>query len=194
MNDVVPLLLLLAFGSSHRQPTAARSSPRWPSAASPPPMPSLPGPSADSGTPLSDLAAAASAPQPSAATAAPPSDKVRMPPPDKLTAAALKRAAKAKAVTTAKRAAAKKGKTIFQRIVKAGPPVPTQQDVSVSNLQSVLVRRGYKSIKKDGLYGPKTELAWKALANGNKLSPMISRVGPKVARVAKDTYTTLSIP
>jgi hypothetical protein len=168
MNNLTPLLLLWMISRK------GIHAPLWPSAASPPPMPGLPPmPSAETGTPLSELAQPRATPK---SKAAPPRDKkIRLPPMDKVTASVLR----------------KKG---VIPSLKMGPPPPAQVDVNVSSIQSALVRNGYKSIKRDGLYGPKTALAWQALAHGKALSPMIARVSAHRARVARDTYTKLSIP
>lgn len=63
----------------------------------------------------------------------------------------------------------------------------------VSDIQAIINRRG-GSLKKDGLYGPKTAAAWSALARQLDLPPDISRGGPKVARVVMHTYEVLSVP
>jgi peptidoglycan hydrolase-like protein with peptidoglycan-binding domain len=100
--------------------------------------------------------------------------------------------AKAKAVSKAK----SKGKKLLKGVLHApavGPPAPAQESVSVASLQTALVKRGY-NVARDGLYGPKTAAAWKSAANANHLSPMISRVGPKTARVANHTFDVLSVP
>jgi peptidoglycan hydrolase-like protein with peptidoglycan-binding domain len=100
------------------------------------------------------------------------------------------------AATKAKAAATKKGKRLLKGILHApsvGPPAPAQENVSVATLQSALIRRGAK-LTRDGLYGPKTAAAWKAAANSRHVSPMISRVGPKTARVAVQTFDVLSVP
>jgi hypothetical protein len=183
MSDLAPLLLLWAIGKRG-------SGPRWPSAASPPPsmpMPPMPpGPTAETATPLSDLAQPRIPPAPSKAAPARDkrviTDKFRSMVPD--------------AIPKAKRRympmPLMPGATVVTP--PAGPPIPTQMDVSVADLQKVLQRKGYKSIKKDGLYGPKTALAWQALARGRRLSPMIERLGPRIARVTQDTFLVLSTP
>jgi peptidoglycan hydrolase-like protein with peptidoglycan-binding domain len=107
--------------------------------------------------------------------------------------------AKRKAATAAKRAAkgaakgAKKKLKGFLHAPAVGPPAPAQTNVAVADLQSALIKRGAK-LSRDGMYGPKTAAAWKALANQKHLSPMISRVGPKIARVATNTFDVLSVP
>jgi hypothetical protein len=180
MTGLTTLILLWLIGDKRS------GAPLWPTAASPPPAapmaPLPPPPSGDTGTPLADLAQPQPAPTPSAA--APPSDKkgkVKISIPKPLT--------KLQALRKAKKTPG----SIVRRVMKAGPPAPSQTSVSVSSLQAILARKGYP-IKKDGLYGPKTASAWQSLADKSALNPMIARVGPKVARVTKDTYTKLSIP
>lgn len=190
MIDIAPLLLLWAFGKR-----SAVNVPAWPTAASPPPpppLPPLPHGAAPPGvetwnafTGVPDPAAPAQHPAESPAT--PLSEMLHQA--DKLTAA---HAAAKKAVSKAKSAP----KRLFKGILHApavGPPAPAQENVSVASLQSALVKRGY-NVARDGLYGPKTAAAWKSAANANHLSPMISRVGPKTARVANHTYDVLSVP
>lgn len=172
MTDLAPLLLLWAIGKR-----GGPSTPRWPSAASPPPslpMPPLPH-GAETSTPLADLAQ----PQPQPRSPAkPPSDrKVKKP---------LTRA-------QAVRRALKKPNTIVQRVMKMGPPAPEQMNAQVSDIQKMLNKQGAK-LKHDGLYGPKTVAAYTAWADRKKQSRMITRVNPRTVRVAKDAMLLLSLP
>lgn len=173
--DLLPLILLWAASKQ----CAAPSSPAWPSTIDPPPPPPLPKPpatpatpaNAETGTPLSDLA------QPAQDLAA----KVRS------EAERVVRKNLGLKKPKAKPAAARSTPAFLDY-------APPSYDVSVADLQKVLIRRGYKAIKKDGLYGPKTELAWKALATGKRLPAAIVRLAPKIARVNKETFAALSIP
>jgi hypothetical protein len=190
MSDLVPLILLWAIGTNKRGGSGTMP-PMWPSAASPPPPPPLPLPSSaapESDTPVSDLLKQAlNVDTPAAAKKAEKAiRRAGKPLRDKLNPKPKKKASLLSRVTSSASSA------------RATPAfldyAPPNSDVSVSDVQKVLIRRGYTSIKKDGLYGPKTELAWKTLANGMKLSPAIVRRSPKIARVNQETFTALSIP
>lgn len=177
--DWTPLFLLWAFG---KQCAPSSSSPAWPNTSSPPPPPPLPQPpltpsstpvppSAETGTPLADLA------EPAQDFAS----KVR---------SEAERVVR-KNLGLKKKPKPKPAANALPAFLDYAPP---SYDVSVADLQKVLIRRGYKAIKKDGLYGPKTELAWKALATGKRLPAAIVRLAPKIARVNKETFATLSAP
>lgn len=102
---------------------------------------------------------------------------------------------KPKAKAKAKAKPAVKAMSMLPDFLNWAPKGATKNEsmnVSVADVQKVLINNGYKSIKRDGLYGPKTALAWQTLAKGRKLAPTIARVGPKIARVTSDTYNTLS--
>jgi hypothetical protein len=185
MIDLAPLLLLWAIGS--KRSTAA---PEWPTSVSPPPPFPLPPPlplPTHGAEPPGMPAAAPAGQHPAESPSTPLSELLQQQ--DTLKSA---RAAASKAVSKAK----SKGTKLLKGILHApavGPPAPAQESVSVASLQSALVKRGY-NVARDGLYGPKTAAAWKSAANANHLSPMISRVGPKTARVANHTYDVLSVP
>jgi hypothetical protein len=191
--DLAPLLLLWAIGSKR---SSSVDVPRWPTAVSPPPpppLPPLPPPqgAAPPGVPtwnaFTGVPDPASAQHPAESPAAPLSELLHQA--DVLHAA---HAAASKAVSKAKAAP----KRLLKGILHApavGPPAPAQENVSVADLQKILIRRGAK-LAKDGLYGPKTAAAWKAAASAKHLSPMITRVGPKIARVANATFDALSVP
>jgi hypothetical protein len=179
MNDLAPLLLLWALGQ--KKGSSPASPPPWPSTASPPPPPP---------------------PPPMLPSAAPPTDAA--PASDALDAASR---VSAKVRSEAERVV-RKNLGLKPKPKKPKRPssasstrtpafldyAPPDRDVSVADVQNVLLRRGYKSIEKNGVYGPKTELAWKALAQGKRLSPAIVRRSPKIARVNQETFTALSIP
>lgn len=211
MSDAIPLLLLLLCMSSKRSPNGS-SSPLWPSAASPPPLPPMPGvvpamPSADTGTPLPDVPEAAAPPPPGGAQ---PADTVTTPTQalhkmidarNDLYTAVSRKVRKKKPLPPVLSPKTKVSKYLGLPVMPgakfatppAGPPPPPQMNVSVADVQSALLKRGV-TIRKDGIYGPRTETAWYELAQRRKLSPMINRVTSKIARVARDTYLTLSGP
>jgi hypothetical protein len=189
MIDLAPLLLLWAIGNKRSSPNV----PAWPTAASPPPMPPLPTPqgAAPPGVQMWDAytgkPTTSAAQHPAESPAAPLSELLKQA--DALNAA---HSAASKVVSKAKRAPQRLLKGILHAPA-VGPPAPAQENVSVADLQSALIRRGYR-VAKDGLFGPKTAAAWKSAANANHLSPIVTRVGPKIARVATHTFDVLSVP
>lgn len=198
MIDLVPLFLLLAMS---RKCSPATSSPAWPSAAAPPPPPPLPPmPSAD---PPSDTSAAPGDVQQKLDKFVKARNELYKTTADKVKNAARdlfspKVKPKAKPASSPRMRARASSSSARATSSTSSPAflnyAPPNYRVSVADVQKVLIRRGYSGIKKDGLYGPKTELAWKTLANGKGLSPAIARVGPKIATVNQETFTTLSIP
>lgn len=163
MNDLVPLLLLWALGN--RCPTP--SSPGWPSVIDPPPPPPLPRPPS---MPDDATSSATEAPEP-AKPSWPGFIDYKPPKP-----------------------AAPKPKTLNQFLranTWLGKKLDALMDTSVANLQTTLIKRGYK-VKKDGIYGPETEAAWQVAATKAKLSPIITKRGTKIARVSKLTWSGLN--
>jgi peptidoglycan hydrolase-like protein with peptidoglycan-binding domain len=67
------------------------------------------------------------------------------------------------------------------------------RSASVLRLQTILSQRGAK-VARDGLYGPQTASAWKQVATRKGLPAIITRVGPKTASVATNTYDALAVP
>lgn len=195
--NLLPLLALWAW--NRRQGGGSGTGlkpPPWPTTSSPPPVPAFaPGPAAtahapahnaETATPLATLHAHSEAP---AATPAHPSDAIpkhtRTP---------------TKAVTQAAHTAAKKAAhSALQKAVAKVPSIPhptsgaSLKAVTVADLQAILINRGQK-LTHDGLYGPKTASAWSALAKQKGLPTSITRVGPKIARVAAQTYDALAVP
>jgi outer membrane biosynthesis protein TonB len=173
MTGLVPLLLMWLWSKRSSSPVR---SPIWPTAASPPPAPPVPAfrpqppppaPTAESGTPLTDLHQTPPVPPPA---------EIDRPTPQPKPKAKPKRAPAAAA----------------RRAVRLVPGAP-QKTVTVRDLQTVLNARGAK-LTRDGLYGPKTASAWSSLAKRKGLPPTISRVSPKIARVVMHTYDALSVP
>jgi len=186
MSDLVPLLLLWLASKARG---GGSSRPNWPSAASPPPPP----------PPSSPLPPAAPG------AAAPPSDQPNIPGAFSDTIKArdafygeVKKAAKQGKLIDQTRRIAREEKQL-KPIVVPGKTTPAflrfnpQMDVSVADLQKVVIRHGGK-IRKDGLYGPLTAAAWQALASKRGLQPNIERLSSKIARVATKTFTTLNSP
>jgi peptidoglycan hydrolase-like protein with peptidoglycan-binding domain len=97
----------------------------------------------------------------------------------------LKAAAKRKAASAVTSALAR-----FNPFGGGSTPTTT---ATVSTLQKILTDRGVR-VARDGLYGPKTAGAWKALAQSKGLPTTISREGPKVAKVATQAIETLAVP
>lgn len=175
MTGLIPLLMIWLWSRGGGVLSPPRSShtpaaPAWPTAASPPPMPPA-------------LPAFASQPPPApvhatADTGTPLSDLHKTPPkiarPDKNSPAA--RSVRAPRVSMPARTAA-----------------VAQRSATVSDIQAILNKRGAK-LPRDGLYGPRTASAWSSLAQSKGLPGSIARVGPKVARVAMQTYDALSVP
>jgi hypothetical protein len=157
--------------------------PSWPTPKSPPPMPAFqPAPPAP--PPASADPSGSSTPLAALHTA-----------PPKLSPASLVEPAKQKAMAAAKSAAKKQASSLLQRGLsfgfgKSAPNVPTSTAL-VSQLQSILNRRGAK-LAQDGLYGPKTATAWGDAARAQNLPTLISREGPKIAKVATQTFEALS--
>lgn len=183
MMDVAPLLLLLAISKR----SSSADAPAWPTSASPPPMPPMPPPppslsplpsattphaDANSGAPLSELLKQADVVHHAAQTA------------KKAVAKAIPKKLSAKSL------AASMPGAIF---IAPNSGKVTLFNVSVADLQTALIKRGVK-LTKDGLYGPKTAAAWQAAAKQKRLPTAIARVGPKIARVAKQTFQVLSVP
>jgi hypothetical protein len=180
MSALLPLILLwLSTRRTAPPPSAAAprkaAPPRWPTPASPPPMPafqSAPTPSADpshSSTPLADL---------------------HNNPPSLAPASNAEPAAiKAKAIAAFK----KKSTSLLQQRLASSPFGSSATTVPVASLQRILIKRGVK-LAPDGLYGPRTAQAWAKLATSRLLPPTISRVGPKSARVVTRTFDSLSVP
>lgn len=179
MTALLPLIML--WLATRTAPAAApqarrKTAPRWPTPASPPPMPAFqaapkPKPSADpsgSSTPLADLHNAP--PKLAPASTAEPA------------------AVKAKAIAAFK----KKSTSLLQQRLSS-PFGSSATTVPVASLQQILIKRGVK-IAPDGLYGPRTAAAWAKLATSRLLPPTITRVGPKSAKVVARTYDTLSVP
>lgn len=73
------------------------------------------------------------------------------------------------------------------------PATTANQAVPVKDVQALLVRLGEPSTKDmtDGLWGKKTEAAWKKRAQGQKLDPAITRLGPQTANVVTATLERL---
>lgn len=189
MDALVPLVLLWALsnrrddggrGGGNR---AAPSQPNWPTTRSPPPpmpafTPFVPEPAAAPATPLATLhQKAMNAPKPRAA--AKPDSPVTQ--------------AKRAAAAAAKRAASSFAKGFSLRDVMPSVRSTVTVNKSVSDVQAVVNTHG-GTLRRDGLYGPKTASAWAALAKRNGLPPDIKRVGPKVASVAIHTYDALAVP
>lgn len=177
MIDLLPLALMWMWSQRDRAPSAVPhvpAPPRWPTASSPPPpIPAFtpnapPAPTANTGTPLAELHAQPPAPAPARAA---PKPKPK-PKPSGLPAAVL-RAAKGHVKLP-----------LFGQLTK---------NATVSDIQAIVNTHG-GALKRDGLYGPKTAAAWTALAKGKGLPNQISRVGPKVAKVAIQTFEQLSMP
>lgn len=190
MSEIVPLFLLWLF-SQRGGGARAPSVPQWPTAASPPPpLPAFTphaaatANTADTGTPLSQLHQTPPTPAhaSSTATTAPKPKPKSAPPPS-----AARRAASA--ASRAVHAATTKLPGL-PSLHASSPPLKA---ADVLSLQRIINSRGGK-LKPDGLYGPKTASAWSALAKQMGLPTTISRVGPKVARVAIQTFDTLSVP
>lgn len=202
MSDAVLPLLLLMFlgrrnGGSTQQPIPA---PVWPTPVSPPPMPAFapqPSATADTATPLTALHHEALAEPAPTAPAPKPAAKRTTPAQAARAAASHARAAATHAATsTAKRAAQRatkglKGLVHFPSTKKA--PRVDMKTAPVADLQAIMIARGAK-LSHDGLWGPKTAGAWQTLAMSKGLPADIARVGPKIAKVATQTYDALAVP
>jgi hypothetical protein len=189
MMDPISTVLLLWLASQRRpsggMPPTHKGAPRWPSTASPPPMPAFaarktpppPPPSADHGntsTPLAELHATPEAPPP---------------------ASAIEHAKQAATNAIRKKTQAlirKQALSINPFGKKKAAAAPTSTAL-VANLQAILSNHGVR-VARDGLYGPKTASAWASLAKRKGLAPAISREGPKIAKVVTQTFEQLSTP
>lgn len=70
---------------------------------------------------------------------------------------------------------------------------PALGAVSVLNVQKLINKLGARpALKQDGLFGPKTVGAWRALSNQRGLDPTIVRIGPKTVDVSPQTYARLN--
>lgn len=193
MTQLIPLLLLWAWGSRNAAqaapaPAPARA-PKWPTTSSPPPMPAFQGkptptpppPSADpsgSSTPLAVLQRSAPAPKPITESKGPtPASQVDN----------AKRAATA-AIKKHTTSLLRKKAASFNLFGKSSTPTSS---ALVSDLQGILAKHGVK-VARDGLYGPRTAAAWSSLAKKKGLPSQISRGGPKIANVATQTFERLS--
>lgn len=182
MTGLVPLLMMWLWSQrSGVQSNVPRppSPPSWPTRSSPPPpIPAFTpnttpaAPSANTGTPLHELHAAPPEPAPA-----------HVPP-------KLPRRPKPKPVSAAVQRARRLPKLPGFGVSLATTPAKV---ASVSDLQSIVNRHGGQ-LKRDGLYGPKTASAWSALARKRGLPSVISRTGPKTAKVSAQTFDQLSMP
>lgn len=191
MDALLPLVLLWAFanrrdeggGGSH---ATAPSQPAWPTTRSPPPpmpafTPFVPEPAANA-TPLATLhQKALNAPKP------------RSKPKPSSPLDTAKRAATSAAKKAASSAfhSASKGFSLSDLLPSSKGTATLNK--SVADIQAVLNTHG-STLRRDGLYGPKTASAWSSLAKRNGLPADIKRVGPKVAAVAIHTWDALSVP
>jgi len=187
-------------------PAPLPTPPPWPTTSSPPPMPAFaaqtpaaPNPTADSGTPLSALHADALAPPGQTAPKTPAAHTTSIPTTPQAAARAASRAVKKKAHSAASSAASR----LLSPIPGVKLPNPfghkhraaavDMRSEPVADLQGILIQRG-ATLTRDGLYGPKTAQAWTALAKQKGLPGQITRVGPKVASVAAQTFDALAVP
>lgn len=69
----------------------------------------------------------------------------------------------------------------------------TTTTLPVVKIQQILNNYGAK-LKPDGLFGPKTQNAWRSVANKKHLAPTITRDSAKSAKVVTHTYEVLSVP
>lgn len=197
MSAIIPLFLMwLANQQGSR--TATRSAPaaaarrakkkkpkppRWPTTKSPPPIPAF--------QPAQPSAAAAPKPSADPSASSTPLAELHNNPPA-LAPASITEPAKQAVISTFKKKSAallkqKFGANLFGR---SAPSVPTSTAL-VSQLQTILNRHGAKLVQ-DGLYGPRTATAWQRAASARKLPTMIVREGPKIAKVASQTFEALS--
>lgn len=177
MIGLLPLIAMWLFANRPSAPTAAPSrggAPRWPTPASPPPMPAFrarrgrsKAPSADPGKSSTSLADLHNNPP-------------KLAPASATEPAALTRAAKS--------AFAARATSLLRRRMPA-----SDATVPVAKLQQILISRGIKVVP-DGLYGPRTAKAWAVLAKSKGLPPNVKRVGPKIANVATRAYDSLAVP
>lgn len=174
MIGLLPLIAMWLFANRPSAPPAPSrgGAPKWPTPASPPPMPAFRGkrsaPSADpskSSTSLADLH----------------NNPPKLVPASASEPAALKRAAKS--------AFAARATSLLRQRTGPGPDAT----VPVAKLQQILISRGIK-VAPDGLYGPRTAKGWQTLAKSKGLPAGIKRVGPKIANVATHAYDSLAVP
>lgn len=197
MSAILPLFLMWLARDQNRAPARSAASknsrrrgkvkkakpPSWPTPKSPPPIPAFqPAPPAP--PPASADPSGSSTPLAALHTA-----------PPKLSPASIMEPVKQKAMAAAKSAAKKQASSLLRRGLsfgfgKSAPTVPTSTAL-VSQLQAILNRRGAK-LAQDGLYGPKTAAAWGNAARAQNLPTLISREGPKIAKVSTQTFEALS--
>jgi hypothetical protein len=194
VSDLAPLVLLYLFSraSGGGSSSSRAGPPEWPTTHSPPPplpafAPHVPKPP-QHGTPLEAL-------HKGAQKVTKTSDVL-----DKAGRAAVKAAP-----TAARQAAAQAAHSVLSRVRKGvslrdpfSTLLPSSRGValvskSVADLQAAINARG-GTLTRDGLYGPQTAAAWAALARAQGLPADIQRAGPKVARVAINTWDVLSVP
>jgi len=177
MISMLPLILLWLASNQRRQALPSHTNaPRWPTPASPPPMPAFQ---------PADVPMSADPSHSSTPLAA-----LHNQPPELAPAHAATEAAAAK--TAVLRAARAKASQAL-RSKAANLFAPSATDVTVAKLQDILNARGVK-IKRDGLYGPQTASAWAKLATSKRLPSAIARKGPKIAKVSTHTLDALSVP
>lgn len=189
MSDtVLPLVVLWMLSQRGAGRGGARpelNPPDWPTTRSPPPplpafTPHVPD-AAQPATPLPALHDGATAPKPKGARS-----QTSLP-----TVPGALNAAKTSVKHAARGALASATRKLnpFAH-ASHGPPSVVR---TVYDLQSIINTRG-GTLRRDGLYGPKTAAAWRALAQQSGLPPDISRVGPKTASVVIHTLEVLSVP
>lgn len=194
MNAIFPLVLMWLANQSGAAPSSKpkakakkrrpkvkkTKAPKWPTPKSPPPIPAF--------QPASPPAVPASADPSGPAT---PLAELHNAPP-KLSPASIMEPAKQKAIAAAK----KKGLSFLRQGFSANlfgrksSSAPTST-VLVSQVQQILNRRGANLVP-DGLYGPRTAAAWGNAARARNLPTTIVREGPKIAKVATQTFEALS--
>lgn len=187
MTGLLPLFLLWAWRQGSQSTPASTvipsAGPAWPTQASPPPpisaftpvpTPTPQPPSADTGTPLAELAHPV-LPPPAAPT--PKRRKGKRP----------KRSLASRATSAAR------SKALRGRLSTSPPTLASSMKASVRELQQILNRRGAR-LKEDGLYGPNTAKAWQRAARAKRQIITISRVSPTIAKVVTKTYDALKMP
>jgi len=76
---------------------------------------------------------------------------------------------------------------------KPAPSAPALAATTVLNVQKLANKLGARPpLKQDGLFGPKTVGAWRALSTQRGLDPTIVRIGPKTVDVNPNTYARLN--
>lgn len=195
MSAILPLFLMWLARDQNRAPARSAASknsrrrgkvkkakpPSWPTPKSPPPIPAFQ-PAAPAPPPASADPSGSSTPLAALHTA-----------PPNLSPASIMEPVKQKAMAAAKSAAKKQASSLLHRGLSFGfgkSTVPTSTAL-VSQLQAILNRRGAK-LAQDGLYGPKTAAAWGNAARAQNLPTLISREGPKIAKVSTQTFEALS--